>query len=234
MLAPKQGSCGHLVLWILYEFQIVSLVFPVSCERPRLDITFLAFHSCWLCFLCGFWLLPADFLYGICSSCLGTHHHGHILFQTKVENTDPRSLCLSKCLQEFKHRPKMSGEEFKRERLIFGLDFCFLACPICCSLLSILLDCYMLLSELLLGVFGGLWVTQAMEEVQHSQPSQRLFPSDWVVGFYPCLLFSVSEPRWCFCSPLPGSLLPSSHCGLVVCLDCLVLISWHGWNALSI
>lgn len=127
-----------------------------------------------------------------CSSCLGTHHHGHILFQTKVENTDPRSLCLSKCLQEFKHRPKMSGEEFKRERLIFGLDFCFLACPICCSLLSILLDCYMLLSELLLGVFGGLWVTQAMEEVQHSQPSQRLFPSDWVVGFYPCLLFNGS------------------------------------------
>lgn len=127
---------------------------------------------------------------------------------------DSRCLCSSKNLQEFKHRPKLSvfKQEFKQECLVFEFeDSCFLACSVHWGLLSSLLNCHMLLSGLMCGMFGGLLMTQAMGEGSNtpSHPSCCFLVTGWLDS----ILVSLStylEPGWCYCFSLPDSLVPSS------------------------
>lgn len=61
----------------------------------------------------------------------------------------------------------------------------------------------MLLSGIALGVFGGLWVTQAMGDGSNipSDPSCRFLVTVWLES----ILVSFStylEPGWCYCFPL--------------------------------
>lgn len=76
------------------------------------------------------------------------------------------------------------NQELRQEHLVFEFDdSCFLACSVCWGLLSRLLQCrHMLLSGLVRGVFGGLWVTQAMGEGSNtpSHPSCCFLVTGWL------------------------------------------------------
>lgn len=89
-------------------------------------------------------------------------------------------------------------QESKQERLVLEFDGSrFLACSVYWGFLSRLLNCHVLLSGLVFGVFGGLWVTQAVWEgsATPSLPSCCFLVTGWLDS----ILVSLSthlEPGW--------------------------------------